>query len=102
MIAVCPTCHTACHLKHSLKIDTKTIYRWKHYSTVAEMHGHLYVAPGTAPLLRCGTLGITSNSPDNPNIFNTSEYNSLGFRLMKNNEILQLKLKVKDLSNNPI
>lgn len=80
MIAICPSCHDAAHLKQ-LSISDDTIYDWKGIKRPGTQRAHLYVEPGTTVRLHLGTVGAQARS-NSATIFHLSPINTLSFKVV--------------------
>lgn len=96
MIAVCPTCHDACH-HGMLKISDDDLYRWKGMTRpAARLDGQLFVEQAENLRLLTGSVSFATAHPA-MTVFRTPNGNSLGFTVL-DGDLLQVDARVVDLT----
>lgn len=84
MIAVCPTCHDACH-NGTFKISDELLYRWKGLTkerTYAE--ANIFVPSAEVTRLSMGTITLQQAKERGTIVFNLSSENKLSFSVKNN------------------
>jgi len=100
MIAVCPACHDAIH-HGELPIDDATVYEWKaiRRDSGERFRDHLYVEPGTEPILEIGSIAITA--PTNVVVVSAWDGSRLSFK-MAEEDIFLLNVQVNRLDGREV
>ena len=84
MIAVCPTCHDACH-NGTLKISDELLYRWKGLAKVTTYaEGNIFVPSSELTRLSMGTITLQQAEERDTVVFNLSSNNKLSFSTKNN------------------
>lgn len=95
MIAVCPTCHDACH-NGTFKISDELLYRWKGLTkerTYTE--ANIFVPSAEVTRLSMGTITLQQAKERETIVFNLSSENKLSFSVKSN----WLKVSAKFVDN---
>ncbi|KAE9640687.1 HNH endonuclease [Pseudomonas sp. PB103] len=98
MIAVCPTCHDACH-NGTFKISDELLYRWK--NVVKERphaEANIFVPSAEVTRLSMGTVSLQQEKERDTVVFNLSSGNKLSFSV-KNNWLKVSAKFVDDVGN---
>lgn len=94
MIAVCPSCHDACH-HGALKITDACLYLWKGVErSSAPETAHIYVEPAPALKLLTGSIAVSSTNSE-ATVFELSNANRLRFRVL-DGDLLQVSARLSD------
>jgi hypothetical protein len=94
MIAVCPSCHDACHCG-ALQITDQSLYLWKGVErSRAPDTAHIYVEPAHALKLLTGSIAISSTNTE-ATVFELSNANRLRFRVL-DGDLLQVSARLSD------
>lgn len=81
MIALCPTCHDACH-HGKLMISDENLYNWKHITRASnKIHSQIYVEPGSVSKLLTGSFALAPKKKQKVIVIQISETNKLEFSL---------------------
>ena len=100
MIAVCPTCHDACH-HGQLQITDDTLYAWKKTSNTSDnLYGSVNAEPGQTTKLLIGTFAMAQIEERNTKVFQFSQGNQLDFSV--EDSWLTVSTKITDLYGNTI
>lgn len=100
MIAVCPSCHDACH-HGALKITDECLYLWKGLdrSSTPET-AHIYVEPAPTVKLLTGSIAVASKSSE-ATVFELSNANRLRLRVL-DGDLLQVSARLEDQSGEEV
>lgn len=94
MIAVCPSCHDACH-HGDLIIDDDTLYKWKKIERPKlTVHSQVYTEPMESPKLFVGSMTFMPSKPRQIKMFELSSTNKLSFTI--NDTWLQVNAILSD------
>lgn len=97
MIAVCPSCHDACH-HGDLIIDDATLYQWKKIDRPPlTVHSQIWAEPASSPRLLLGSITFKPAKPQKLTLFKLSEKNKLSFTI--NDTWLQVNATLSDSNN---
>ncbi|CRN08023.1 MULTISPECIES: HNH endonuclease signature motif containing protein [unclassified Pseudomonas] len=100
MIAVCPSCHDACH-NGLLVISEDVLYRWKKIQRPTHaVHSLIYAEPTESPRILLGTITFKPSNPGNLTVFELWPNNRLSFTI--NNTWLQVNATISDSSGKSI
>lgn len=95
MIAVCPTCHDACH-NGTFKISDELLYQWKGLTKERNYaEAHIFVPSAELTRLSMGTITLQQAEERDTIVFNLSTESKLSFSV-KNN---WLKVSAKFVDN---
>ncbi|MHA6574578.1 HNH endonuclease signature motif containing protein [Pseudomonas yamanorum] len=94
MIAICPTCHDACHFGR-LKITDDQLYQWKKIVKNEEHEeAHIFVSSSSKTLISAGTVAFQQTKERNTVLFDLPSKNKLEFSV--NNEYLSVSATLFD------
>lgn len=97
MIAVCPTCHDACHFGQ-LKITDEQLYQWKNIAKNEEhVEANIFVPSSSNTLISAGTIGFRQLTERKTIVFDLSNENKLEFSLK--DEYLEVSTTLIDRNN---
>ncbi len=81
MIAVCPSCHDACH-NGKLKITEEDLYIWKKIERSSiKGFGHIFVEPSAISRLLTGSISLSTDNNQKLIAFNLSKNDKLEFSI---------------------
>ncbi|MBV7569649.1 HNH endonuclease [Pseudomonas sp. PDM27] len=100
MIAVCPTCHDACH-SGNLKISDDVLYLWKGLPIERDYaEGNIFVPSAHVTKLSMGTITLQKDNKGDIFVFNISNQNQLQFS--EKNGYLRVSAKLTDEAGHTI
>lgn len=84
MIAVCPSCHDACH-NGDFRISDDVLYKWKGLSVgEVNLNGHIYVPQAKLIKLSVGTVALQPDNERDVIVFEFSDKFKLSFSVKNN------------------
>ena len=96
MVAICPSCHDACHIRASL-IDDATLYAWKQIQRPTGLiREHFYIEPAREMKVLMGSVTASTSSNDGLTAFKMSNSNQFGFKVL-GNDIFLANCEVRNL-----
>lgn len=97
MIALCPSCHDACHFGN-LKISDDQLYDWKGIEKNDEYsEAHLFVASSKSTLISAGTLALQQRAERRTIVFELSNKNKFEFSVK--DEYLSVSTTLYDMND---
>ena len=100
MIAVCPTCHDACH-NGKLKITEEDLYIWKKIErSSTKGFGHIFVEPSAISRLLTGSISLSTDNNQKLIAFNLSKNDKLEFSI--DDDFLKVSTQLSDPYGNII
>lgn len=100
MIAVCPSCHDACH-NGKLKITEEDLYIWKKIErSSTKGFGHIFVEPSAISRLLTGSISLSTDNNQKLIAFNLSKNDKLEFSI--DDDFLKVSTQLSDPYGNII
>lgn len=95
MIAVCPSCHDACH-NGTLRIEEEDLYTWKKIEQKKDKgFGHIFVEPSAISKLLTGSISLSPGKNQKLIAFKLSKNDKLEFSIDEDN-FLKVSTQLSD------